>query len=129
ADSAVMFHVLSMFTLGTCTKNKMSNGFDAKATRKRRIRPVGRNCIANSSSIKCRRSFFMPLIGTETKHSSDDQKFSSSGWTRKKSFTSPTLRIGKGSTRLSRPAAEVARVLLNLFKENADGFLIEVTGA
>ena len=73
ATKLVSFHWLSVLRVGTWQRKKTSYGLVASAKRKRRILPLGKYCSAKSSSIRCRVSRFCPLIGTLTKHSSDDQ--------------------------------------------------------
>jgi hypothetical protein len=54
-------------------EKKLSCELVASANRKRWIFLLDRYCIANSSSIRCNRSRFWPMIGTLTKQYSGDQ--------------------------------------------------------
>ena len=68
-------------------------------------------------------------MGTFTKHSSMLQYSSSLRCSLTKSFASEMRKCGRPVTRVSTPAMADGRVDLNLFRSNAPGFAIGVTGA
>src|SRR5262249_11014139 len=95
----------------------------------RRIRALGKNRIASSSSIKCSVSRVWPLVGTFTKQSSSDQYFSSFGCKRTKSFACARLWTGNFGCKVSTLDIVGFCLDLNLFRSNASGLAIGVVAS
>src|SRR5262245_1934498 len=95
----------------------------------RRIRALGKNRIASSSSIKCSVSRVWPLVGTFTKQSSSDQYFSSFGCKRTKSLACARLCTGNAVCKVSTSPIVGFCLDLNLFRSNASGLAIGVVAS